>query len=69
MLQDRLLEDFKFQLFNVGNPLFMDDMSLGFGGQMDMDSAAKVTSVSFSVPYTTCAVNEVAYSIFTWHVC
>lgn len=44
MLQDKLLEDFKFQLFNVGNPLFMDDMSLGFGGQMDMDSAAKVTS-------------------------
>lgn len=31
-----------FQLFGVGNPMFMDDMSLGLGGQIDVDAQSKV---------------------------
>lgn len=34
------------QLFGVGNPMFMDDMSLGLGGQIDVDTQSKVCTQS-----------------------
>ncbi|KAL4240109.1 factor 1 [Mactra antiquata] len=48
-LQQPIIPD--TQLFGVGNPMFMDDMSLGFGGQIDLDAQSKIRRLEVELQY------------------
>ncbi|XP_052266250.1 fas-binding factor 1-like isoform X2 [Dreissena polymorpha] len=52
-LQQQLMQPImpEAQLFGVGNSLFMDDMSFGLAGQVDMDAQSKIRRLEVELQY------------------